>query len=103
MMVELASLIRAELDQLTETRFSASRIKVDATAYRLGSVGEYANKLSSELNQRHPAIRWQQVYGMRNVLFHDYAGVLPERLWAAAGEPLSALVTMCRAELARED
>ena len=74
-------------------------IRFDLAAYRLGSIGEYVNKLAPELKARHPHVDWQRAYDMRNALFHDYDGVIPRLLWDAAHEPLTGTVSVCRAEL----
>lgn len=101
MIVHLAGLIRAELDNLTRDEFLADQNQIDLTAYRLGSAGEYGKKLSPELKQRHPTIDWRGMYDMRNALFHDYEGVLASRIWAAAGAPLAQLVEVCQVEIDR--
>ena len=99
MIVEIAELIGCELDGVSEEVFSTNRTLIDATAYRLGSLGEYVNRLSPELKARHPHVAWRKIYSMRNALFHDYEGVLAIRLWVAAGDPLAELVAVCLAEL----
>ena len=99
MILEIAERLRAELDPIARDEFLDSQNQIDLAAYRLGSIGEYVNKLSEELKARHPHIPWRQVYDMRNALFHDYEGVVGALLWAAAGQPLTEIVAVCRAEL----
>ena len=62
--LRLARMIRTEVDPLTQSQFLASRNHMDLAAYRLGSVGEYANKLSSELKDRHPDNPWRRIHSV---------------------------------------
>ena len=99
--LEIAERVRTEVVSINEAQFLESRNQVDLAAYRLGSIGEYVNKLSSELKSRHPGIDWRRIYDMRNALFHDYDGVVGVLLWQAAGQPLLDLMSACRSELER--
>ena len=44
-------------------------------------VGEAANRVSSETQQKHPEIPWPQIIGMRNRLTHGYDVVDYDLLW----------------------
>ena len=57
--LELIQLIRASLADTEEAAFVLDRTKGDATALRLGSIGEAGRKLSEELQARHPQIEWR--------------------------------------------
>jgi uncharacterized protein with HEPN domain len=47
-------------------------------------VGEAAYMLSKEFKDIHPETPWNMVQGMRHVLVHDYATVVPKILWGTA-------------------
>jgi uncharacterized protein with HEPN domain len=55
-----------------------------AVSYALGIIGEAATHLSDGFRDAHPEIPWRQIIGMRNFLFHDYAGVDDSILWDTA-------------------
>jgi uncharacterized protein with HEPN domain len=66
--VELIELIRDSLLDSSESDFLADRMMGDATALRLGSIGEASRKLSQELIARHPEIEWRKMYALRNIV-----------------------------------
>lgn len=47
-------------------------------------VGEAAYMLSKEFKDSHSETRWNVVQGMRHVLVHDYANIVPETLYDTA-------------------
>ena len=96
--LELAGLIEERLDDMSCETFLADRHEIDLAAYRLAMIGETANKLSAALKPHHPQIEWAAIYGMRNIIAHDYGRVDGRRLWGAVAESLPLLVAVCRAE-----
>ncbi len=78
--------------------FLADRDERDLTAYRLATIGEETRQLSDTIKNRHD-LPWLQIYGMRNVVFHDYVAVDPDLIWGVAKTRLAAIGVMCRAEL----
>ena len=41
-------------------------------------LGEAANHVSSELQNKHPQIPWRQIIGQRNILAHEYKDVIED-------------------------
>jgi uncharacterized protein with HEPN domain len=101
--VELIELIRESLVGTDEAEFLLDRIKGDATALRLGAIGEASRKLSGELQQRHPHIEWRKMYGLRNIVAHHYRQLNYSILWEVASGTLDPLEEACRDELSRLD
>jgi uncharacterized protein with HEPN domain len=101
--VELIELIRQSLIGTDEAEFLIDRTKGDATALRLGAIGEASRKLSTELQERHPEIEWRKMYGLRNIVAHHYRRLNYRILWQIATETLEPLDNACRDELARLD
>jgi uncharacterized protein with HEPN domain len=99
LILELIDHIERRLEEMTLPRFEQDRDEIDLTAYRLAAIGEATSRLSDGLKQRHPHIPWDAIYGMRNIIAHEYGAVIPERVWNVIGEPLDALATACRLEL----
>ncbi|HEU0099409.1 MAG TPA: HepT-like ribonuclease domain-containing protein [Allosphingosinicella sp.] len=99
--LQLIDHLHRRLAPLTFDQFENDVDEVDLTAFRLAHIGETAKWLSEDLRARHRQIPWRAMYDMRNVLTHDYAAILPERLWTTAREQLEALERICREELHR--
>jgi uncharacterized protein with HEPN domain len=91
--------LHRRLAPLTFDKFENYVDEVDLTAFRLAHIGETAKWLSEDLRARHRQIPWRAMYDMRNVLTHDYAAILPERLWTTARKQLDELEQICREEL----
>jgi uncharacterized protein with HEPN domain len=101
--IEMIGHIQRRLDGMSLKDFEASRDELDLTAYRLSVIGETANKLSETLRSRHPSIPWRAIYVMRNVISHEYRGLIPKRVWDTALNELEPIAVVCRAELAALD
>lgn len=99
LMVELIDHIERRLSKLDEPAFLADQDEIDLTCFRLLQIGEAANKLSGAIKLRHADIPWIDIYGMRNIVSHDYFGLNPGIVWMTATTKLGELRTMCRAEL----
>lgn len=99
--VELIDLIRASLAGSDEAEFLVDRTKGDATALRLGAIGEASRKLSVELRGRHVEIEWRKMYGLRNIVAHHYSQLNYRIVWQIATEALDPLEKVCRDELSR--
>jgi uncharacterized protein with HEPN domain len=99
LILELIDHIERRLKGSTLAQFAQDRDEVDLTAYRLAAIGEATNRLSDGLKQRHAHIPWDAIYGMRNIVAHEYGALVPERVWNVVGQPLDALAQVCRQEL----
>ena len=62
-------------------------------------VSEASRHLTDELKARHPAIPWQKVAGIGNVLRHNYENIAAPVIWKLAQTDLPALEKVCRVEL----
>ena len=54
-------------------------------------VGEAAYMLTKDFKEKHPETPWKIVQGMRHILVHDYAQVIPRILWGTATENIPSL------------
>ena len=63
----------------------------DAVLRRLEIIGEAAKNIPQEFKDRHPEIEWKKVSGMRDVLIHQYFGVIIERVLQTIKEDLPIL------------
>jgi uncharacterized protein with HEPN domain len=62
--------------------FMSTPMIQDAVMRNLEIVWEASSKISAELRQAHPEVRWRRAINLRNVLIHNYPGVHPARVWA---------------------
>lgn len=95
----IVAVIREEVLGLEEAVFLADRNLADATALRLGSIGELSRKLSSELRDRHPHIDWARMSKLRNIVAHHYDRIDYHIIWTVATHALGNLEAACRVEL----
>jgi uncharacterized protein with HEPN domain len=66
-------------------------------------VSEASRHLTDELKARHPAIPWQKVAGIGNVLRHNYENIAAPVIWKLVQADLPEIGRICRAELAAEE
>ena len=61
--------------------FLADRKTQDAVARNIEIIGEAARSLEEPFRDKHPQIPWEEIIGMRNVMIHQYFGILPDVVW----------------------
>jgi len=64
--------------------FRDNNMVVDAVVRNLEIIGEATNNLPEEVKDRHPEIPWRKMYGLRNVVWHEYFGIDYEMIWEIA-------------------
>jgi len=74
--------------------FSQDQKTVDAVVYQIAIIGEAASNLSQEFRDAHPEIPWRDMSDMRNVLIHEYFGVITETVWKTVQKNLPELEAM---------
>nr|WP_047167955.1 HepT-like ribonuclease domain-containing protein [Sphingomonas sp. Y57] len=99
--IDLISAVQRRAAGLDRQTFENDRDESDLAAFRLAHIGEQSRKLSADIRDRHPEIDWRSIYGMRNVIAHDYGAILPRLLWKVIDKDLATLASICQAELDR--
>jgi uncharacterized protein with HEPN domain len=66
-------------------------------------ISEASRHLPDDLKARNPAIPWQKVAGIGNVLRHNYESIAAPVLWKLVQADLPTLEKACRSELAAEE
>jgi uncharacterized protein with HEPN domain len=64
---------------------------VDAVIRNFEIIGEAANHVPDEVQERFPKIPWAKMRGIRNVLIHEYFGVDIEVVWRTIQDDLPGL------------
>ena len=55
-------------------------------------VGEAANHVSKEFQEKHSELEWAQIIGLRNILAHEYGEVKMDKIYLAATKSIPALL-----------
>jgi uncharacterized protein with HEPN domain len=71
--------------------FAADKKTVNAVIRCLEILGEAAKHIPTSFRKKHPAIPWNKMAGMRDVLIHDYMGVDLKTVWKVTEERLLEL------------
>ncbi len=66
---------------LSEDDFQKNFEKQDAIGRRLEIIGEAVKNIPIEIRNQFNEVPWQKVAGLRDVIAHDYFGIMPKRLW----------------------
>ncbi len=75
----------------TEKEFLDNYEKQDAIMKRLEVIGEAVKNIPKEVKEKYPKIPWKQMSGMRDMLIHEYFGVIMERVWDTAKNDIPKL------------
>ena len=70
--------------------FKENNMVVDAVVRNFEIIGEATNNLPDEVKDRHPEMPWRKMYGLRNVVSHEYFGIDYEMIWEIAKKNLHA-------------
>lgn len=84
-----------KIEQYTKNRnkdeFLDNCEKQDAIIKRLEVIGEAVKNIPIGVKKKYPEIPWKDMAGMRDVLIHEYFGVLMERVWDTAKNDIPKL------------
>lgn len=76
---------------VTPEEFSADRKTVYAVLRCLEVIGEAAKNVPASVRERHFAIPWKDMAGMRDRVIHFYLGVSYEKVWRTVKEDIPAI------------
>lgn len=81
-----------ELVAAGKIRWDSDRVVQLAVERLLEMIGEAARALSESARQRHPAVEWRDIVGLRTVLAHHYHRVDPDQVWVIASVEIPRLL-----------
>lgn len=86
----LKSMERIEeyLGSLDFKNFKINYMVVDAIIRNFEIIGEAAKNIPDEIKNKYPEIPWKKMYGLRNLIAHEYFGIDYEMIWEIAKKSL---------------
>ena len=75
----------------TKEEFLDNHEKQDAIIKRLEVIGEAVKNIPPEIKKKHSKIPWKDMAGMRDILVHEYFGVIMDRVWDTAKNDIPKL------------
>lgn len=89
-----ARLVQAYLEGVTRDAFMKNVQLQDSVIRRLEIIGEAAGRISVSFRERHPAIPWSRMIGMRNRMIHTYDAVDLDIVWTTVQERIPELLAL---------
>ena len=62
-------------------KFKQSYMVVDAVVRNFVIIGEASKNIPDQVKEKYPKIPWKKMYGLRNLISHEYFGVDYEMIW----------------------
>lgn len=89
-------------DGLSFDEFKASNLTTDAVIRNLEIIGEASNNVPDKIKSNYPEIPWKQMYGLRNLVVHEYFGIDYENIWKIISDELPTNFQDLRAVIEKE-
>lgn len=83
-MLQSMERIEEYLGDLDFRKFKMNYLVVDAIIRNFEIIGEASKNIPSEIQEKYPEIPWKKMYGLRNLMAHEYFGVDHEMIWEIA-------------------
>lgn len=79
----LTSMLRISeyIASLTIDEFKQNQMVVDAVVRNFEIIGEASKNLPEDIKVKYPEIPWSKMYGLRNLISHQYFGIDFEMIW----------------------
>ena len=79
----LTSMLRIEeyIGEMEFKEFKMNYLIVDAIVRNFEIIGEASKNVPFEIKDKHPEIPWNKMYGLRNLIAHEYFGIDYEMIW----------------------
>jgi len=79
----LTSMQRIEeyIGEMEFREFKMNYLVVDAIIRNFEIIGEASKNITPEIKDKYPEIPWKKMYGLRNLIAHEYFGIDYEMIW----------------------
>lgn len=88
--------------ELDYRKFENNFLVVDAVARNFEIIGEAARKIPKDIQNKYPAVPWEKMYRLRNIVSHEYFRIDHETLWEIATKHLPKNVADLKVVLEEE-
>jgi uncharacterized protein with HEPN domain len=89
-------------ENMTLDEFRHNQMVVDAVVRNFEIIGEASKNIPEEIKIRYPEVPWKKMYGLRNLISHQYFGVDYEMIWEIARSNLPNNINDLRKVVANE-
>lgn len=83
-MLQSMERIEEYLGDLDFRKFKMNYLVVDAIIRNFEIIGEASKNIPSGIQEKYPEIPWRKMYGLRNLITHEYFGIDYEMIWEIA-------------------
>jgi uncharacterized protein with HEPN domain len=83
--------IEEYLDGVSEKEFYKDQVRQDAVLRRLEIIGEAVKQIPDGIRNNYKDVPWRKIAGMRDVIIHQYFGIMLSRVWVAIQRDLPEL------------
>lgn len=83
-MIQSMERIEEYLGGLDFKKFKMTYMVVDAIIRNFEIIGEASKNIPTEIQNKYPEIPWKKMYGLRNLIAHEYFGIDYEMIWEIA-------------------
>ena len=90
-------------EDLSAEQFEANQLVRDAVLRNLELLGEAAKQIPDDVRDRHPAVPWRRIAGLRDVLAHAYFGLEEDTIWQIVNSSVPALADQLKAVALAEE
>ena len=80
--------IKEYLGVMEFKKFKMTYMVVDAIIRNFEIIGEASKNVPTEIKVKYPEIPWKKMYGLRNLIAHEYFGIDYEMIWEIAKKNL---------------
>lgn len=72
------------IDDKSFQEFKRNYMVVDAVVRNFQIIGEASKQLPAEIKTKYSELPWDKMYGLRNLISHEYFGIDHEMIWKIA-------------------
>jgi len=83
-MLQSMQRIEEYLGDLDFRKFKTTYMVVDAIVRNFEIIGEASKNVPIEIQEKYPEIPWRKMYGLRDLIAHEYFGMDYEMIWEIA-------------------
>ncbi len=87
-MLQSIERIEEYLSGIDFKKFKQTDMIVDAVIRNFEIIGEASKNIPNEIKNKYPEIPWKKMYGLRNLIAHQYFGIDYEMIWEIANNNL---------------